>query len=130
MRYVSHYSTNVLCLIHNCLVPNIMVNCLLEIQILSFMMAESTECRSVRRCYDQLVRGIQDPSSLADTLFARELISDTVAEEVHQVPSRAEKCRKLLSAVRSKIAIQSPMHLMCLSQFSRKSPHWQFSLTD
>ena len=62
----------------------------------------------MRQCYDQLIRGIQDPSSLADTLFARGLISDTVAEEVHQVPTtRGDKCRKLLSAVRSKIAIES-----------------------
>ena len=35
-----------------------------------------------------------------------DLISDTVAEEVHQVPSRGDKCRKLLSAVRSKISIE------------------------
>ena len=71
------------------------------------MMAESTECRCLREHYDQLIRGIQDPSSLADTLFARGLISDTVAEEIHQVLTRGDKCRKLLSAVRSIIAIES-----------------------
>ena len=70
------------------------------------MMVESMESCCLREHYDQLIRGIQDPSSLTDTLFARGLISDTVRDEAHQIPSRAEKCRKLLSAVECKLVIE------------------------
>ena len=68
---------------------------------------ETLELRSLRDCYDKLIRGIEDPESLADELFSRKLINHASRDEVHQLTrTKEQKNRKLLSAVESSVAIE------------------------
>ena len=66
----------------------------------------STASEAFRKCYADLIRGIQDPEILALELYSTDVISKTVMKETHSVwLPRMERTTRLLSAVEHQIAV-------------------------
>ena len=59
---------------------------------------------SLQKHYDALVNGIQDPSGLADSLYTREVILQSVKDDIQQRDRTIrEKSESLINAVQSAV---------------------------
>ena len=67
---------------------------------------DSLEAKVFRQHYAQLVNSIQDPESMADGLFSRNVIGKGLLQEMQLVSlTKTQKSRKLLLAVQDQLVV-------------------------
>ena len=78
------------------------------------------EAITFRRRFPELVSGIQNPQSLADHLFAENIIVVQVLQEIGKETLTREKTRRLLERVYMSIIYSDPKHFSVFVEILRR----------